>query len=100
MSSNSGFLTRLAHSLLIFALCAHFAGAQEGARPKFAITPDMQMALDSVSGDSLRGHLSFIASDLLEGRNTPSPGLDVAADYIAAQFRRAGLEPAGDDAYF
>jgi hypothetical protein len=44
--------------------------------------------------------LSFIASDLLEGRNTPSRGLDVAAEYIAAQFRRAGLEPAGDDGYF
>jgi len=48
----------------------------------------------------LRGHLSFIASDALEGRFTPSRGLDLAAEYIAAQFRRAGLEPAGDDGYF
>ena len=100
MSSKSGFLTRLTSGLLVFALCAHLAGAQEATRPKFAITPDIQTALDSVSSDSLRGHLSFIASDLLEGRNTPSRGLDVAAHYIAAQFRRAGLEPAGDDAYF
>jgi len=53
-----------------------------------------------ISADSLRGHLSFIASDLLEGRNTPSRGLDLAAEYIAAQFRRAGLEPIGDDGYF
>jgi Zn-dependent M28 family amino/carboxypeptidase len=44
--------------------------------------------------------LSFIASDALEGRNTPSRGLDIAAEYIAAQFRRAGLEPSGDDGYF
>lgn len=57
-------------------------------------------ALDSISADSMRGHLSFIASDLLEGRDTPSRGLDIAAEYIAAQFRRAGLEPAGDDGYF
>jgi hypothetical protein len=55
---------------------------------------------DHVSADSLRGHLSFIASDALEGRNTPSRGLEIAAEYIAAQFRRAGLEPAGDDGYF
>src|ERR1022692_5110690 len=41
----------------------------------------------------------FIAADLLEGRDTPSRGLDIAALYIAAQFRRAGLEPA-DDGYF
>jgi hypothetical protein len=57
-------------------------------------------ALDHISAQSLRGHLSFIASDLLEGRYTPSRGLDVAAEYIAAQFRRAGLDPAGDDGYF
>jgi hypothetical protein len=36
----------------------------------------------------------------LQGRATPSPGLDMAAEYIAAQFRRAGLEPVGDDGYF
>jgi Peptidase family M28 len=53
-----------------------------------------------ITADSLRGHLSFIASDSLEGRATPSRGLDLAAEYIAAQFRRAGLEPAGDDGYF
>ena len=41
----------------------------------------------------MRGHLSFLASDALEGRGTPSRGLDLAAEYIAAQFRRAGLEP-------
>ena len=57
-------------------------------------------ALDRISGDSLRGHLSFLASDLLEGRDTPSKGLDLAAEYIASQFRRAGLEPVGDDGYF
>lgn len=66
----------------------------------FVITPDMREAIDQISPDSLKGHLSFIASDLLEGRNTPSPGLEIAAEYIAAQFRRAGLEPGGDNGYF
>src|SRR5215831_5370 len=65
-----------------------------------AVAPKVKAALNRISADSLRGHLSFIASDLLEGRNTPSRGLDIAAEYIAAQFRRAGLEPAGDDGYF
>jgi Peptidase family M28 len=67
------------------------------------VLPEIQAALDRISADSLRGHLSFIASDLLEGRNTPSRGLDIAAEYIAAQFRRAGLEPAcgaGNEGYF
>ncbi|MDT7777642.1 MAG: hypothetical protein QOC99_154 [Acidobacteriota bacterium] len=57
-------------------------------------------AVERISGESMRGHLSFLSSDLLEGRKTPSRGLDLAAEYIAAQFRRAGLEPAGDDGYF
>lgn len=61
---------------------------------------DLAGALDRIAADSLKGHLSFIASDLLEGRDTPSRGLDIAAEYIAAQFRRAGLEPVGDDGYF
>lgn len=64
------------------------------------VTPQMQATMDHISAQSLRGHLSFIASDLLEGRATPSPGLDLAAEYIASQFRRAGLEPVGDDGYF
>uniref|UniRef100_Q01QG6 Peptidase M28 n=1 Tax=Solibacter usitatus (strain Ellin6076) TaxID=234267 RepID=Q01QG6_SOLUE len=50
--------------------------------------------------NDLKADVSFLASDALQGRATPSPGLDMAAEYIAAQFRRAGLEPVGDDGYF
>jgi Peptidase family M28 len=60
------------------------------------IPASLRSVLDRITADSLRGHLSFIASDLLEGRDTPSRGLDLAAEYIAAQFRRAALEPAGE----
>jgi Zn-dependent M28 family amino/carboxypeptidase len=53
-----------------------------------------------VTANDLKADVSFLASDALEGRATPSKGLDIAAEYIAAEFRRAGLEPAGDDSYF
>ena len=53
-----------------------------------------------MSADSLRGHLSFLASDALGGRVNGTPGIEIAAEYVAAQFRRAGLEPIGDDGYF
>ncbi|MEP7273403.1 MAG: hypothetical protein ABI882_18025, partial [Acidobacteriota bacterium] len=76
-----------------------FATVSTG-RSEDTIPPDISQALDTISVDSLRGHLSFISSDVLEGRATPSPGLDIAAEYIAAQFRRVGLEPVGDDGYF
>lgn len=49
---------------------------------------------------ALTAHVSFLASDLLEGRETPSRGLDIAAEYIASEFRRAGLEPLSDGTYF
>lgn len=66
----------------------------------YTITPGQEQALAAISADSLRGHLSFLASDLLEGRKDGSTGEAIAAEYIAAQFRRAGLKPAGDDGYF
>jgi hypothetical protein len=62
-------------------------------------TPVQRIAA-SIRPNDLRADVSFLASDALQGRATPSPGLDMAAEYIAAQFRRAGLEPVGDDGYF
>ncbi len=90
---------RLAPALWI-ALIGQSLSAQEAPPAKAELPPAQVQALDRISSDSLRGHLSFLASDLLEGRDTPSKGLDLAAEYIAAQFRRAGLEPVGDDGYF
>lgn len=57
-------------------------------------------AIQSISASSLRANLSFLASDALQGRYTPSPGLDVAAEFIASRFRECGLEAGGDDGYF
>jgi len=65
-----------------------------------ALPPDVQGPLSSIRATSLRGDLSFLASDLLEGRDSPSRGLDIAAEYIATQFRIAGLEPGVAGDYF
>ena len=53
-----------------------------------------------ITAASLRSNLSFLASDALEGRATPSRGLDVAAEFIASRFRTAGLEPIFQTAQF
>ena len=65
------------------------------------LTPgaEERAALDRISVADMLGNLSFLSSDLLEGRDTPSTGLDIAAEFIASQFRRSGLEPAAPD-YF
>ena len=44
----------------------------------------------------LRSHLEFLADDALEGRRPGTRGGELAAKYIAAQFERLGLQPAGD----
>lgn len=54
-----------------------------------------------VEPEIIRSHVEFLAGDLLEGRATASRGYDIAAAYVAAQFRQAGLQPGGDDkSYF
>ena len=54
----------------------------------------------ATSPADLRAHVEFLASDSMQGRDTPSPGLDIAAQYIAAQFHRAGLTPGASGSWF
>lgn len=42
-----------------------------------------------------RSHIEFLASDQMRGRDTPSPELELAADYIEKAFKRNSLEPVG-----
>ncbi|MGB2987429.1 MAG: M28 family peptidase [Phycisphaerae bacterium] len=50
----------------------------------------------AISAEDLRADVTFLASDECEGRLTGSPGVLRAAQYIAAAFRDAGLQPAGE----
>ena len=52
--------------------------------------------LDSITGERIRAHVKFLASDLLEGRGVGVRGGELATEYIASQFAVAGLKPAGD----
>ncbi|MBT8400652.1 MAG: M28 family peptidase [Rhodothermia bacterium] len=49
------------------------------------------------SANQIRAHMAFLSSDDLEGRDTGTRGYDIAAKYVAANFERLGVEPAGDD---
>jgi len=50
-----------------------------------------------ISGDRLRAHVKFLASDLLEGRGVGARGGELATEYVAAQFALLGGKPFGDD---
>src|SRR5438067_4597212 len=44
-------------------------------------------------------HVEALANDGMEGRNTGSAGHKRAAEFVAAHFKDAGLEPAGTSGY-
>ncbi len=83
-------MKRLAILLLSASVCAVDAHAQRTAGPEAAV-------LRALRADDIWSPLRFLSDDLLEGRGTGARGGELAARYIAAQFMRQGLEPAGDD---
>lgn len=58
---------------------------------------DVRKAAQLIVAEQLKNYLSFVAADELEGRGTPSRGLDIAAKFIATNLSRLGLRPAGDN---
>ncbi len=52
------------------------------------------------SAERLMDYIHFLADDELKGRALGTPGIEKAADYIAAQFKKAGLAPGSDDGTF
>ncbi|MEP6568751.1 MAG: M28 family peptidase [Acidobacteriota bacterium] len=66
-----------------------------------AVSLASQRGVDTISAAQLKDYLSFIASDEMEGRDTPSRGLDTTAKFLATNLSRWGFKPAGDDgSYF
>ena len=74
--------------------CALFAALLIGAAPPEPVA-------DTFAAERVRAHVEFLASDLLEGRDTGSRGHRIAASYVASEFRKLGLSPAGPNgSYF
>ncbi|WP_158568910.1 M20/M25/M40 family metallo-hydrolase [Chitinophaga silvisoli] len=58
-----------------------------------------QKKADRKTLGNLQAHITYLASDKLEGRLTGSPGEQLAAGYISAQMKQAGLAPKGENGY-
>src|SRR5579872_1914691 len=81
-------------TILTLALTALIAGAyaqENKTAMKYAreITPELA-----------RKHLSILASDEYEGRETGKRGADMAARYVAGEFQKMGLQPPVNGSYF
>ena len=66
------------------------ASAQD---PSPATVPD---AVKGITARELGGHMRFLASDLMRGRDTASPEIRLAAEYLASRLYAAGAEPFGE----
>jgi Zn-dependent M28 family amino/carboxypeptidase len=94
-------------SVLVFSLSAApppRALAQRKDRKASKTAPvslATQRGADTITAAQLKDYLLFISSDVMEGRDTPSRGLDTTAQFLALNLSRWGLKPAGDDgSYF
>jgi hypothetical protein len=69
-------------ALLAFAILASQAAARQSSSYPGA-----------VEAERLREHVTYLASDKLEGRRTGTPGAEEAALYVAGEFQRLHLHP-------
>jgi hypothetical protein len=96
----------LAFGLLLFVAGCAGSGPASQSQPSKTEAPNTDT--DSlltyqhyIEPDYLRQHLTIFAHDSMQGRETGTEGLEKAADYLAEQYRKMGLQPAGDDnSYF
>lgn len=83
---------------LLFTFVFQSAAAQTTAATK--PNSPARRAAAMITAEQLKDYLSFVASDEMEGRDTPSRGLDATAKFIQLNLKRWGFRPAGDDGTF
>jgi len=77
-----------------------FAACTSTPAPQSAPAPVRPTGAETITPNDLYARIGFLADDALLGRDTPSQGLDVAAAYIVSEYRKLGLEPAGENGTF
>ncbi|WP_289029443.1 M28 family metallopeptidase [uncultured Paraglaciecola sp.] len=80
-----------AFCLLFICGCSHDDGNKQATNTK------AEISLINADKNRIRSHLTFLADDLLKGRDTGSVGHEIASLYIASEFEKYGLMPAGDN---
>jgi len=70
------------------------------AQTKVSITPAERKMAEAITADQLSSYLHFVASDAMGGRDTPSQGLDVTAEFLKMNLAKWGFKPAGDNGTF
>lgn len=85
---------------LIGLLVPQLTFAQSGGAANSRVTETERNSAQTITAATLKDYLYFIASDDMEGRDTPSRGLNLTAKYIGTNLSHWGFKPAGDDGTF
>lgn len=88
-------MNTIGKTLLALAIGLSTASCQAGSAPQRDWQPSA--AAEAAAESALRAHVEFLADDLLKGRDTGSAEHEIAALYVASQFKQLGLTPAGED---
>jgi hypothetical protein len=77
--------------------------AENDALQNFSVMTEVQtvpghlkLGFESISGKETRKYLQFLTSDLLEGRETATPGYEIASEFVGTLFGLWDILPAGD----
>ncbi len=81
----------------LFIVATVLAGCSAPAVQQSAVAPAPGDPAATITATDMRNRIAYLASDALRGRDTPSPGLDTAAAWIAREFQRLRLEPGGEN---
>jgi hypothetical protein len=82
---------------VLLALLSTFTVATRGQ--ELPVPPALAAGYNAIQESHLRANLDFIASDALQGRMSLQTGDDVAVQWVASEFAKAGLKPAADDSF-
>ncbi len=102
------FLSLLLVLALVFGLSAQAPQQTQASKPEDVLKnlvlvektappqENMKAGFESITAKDSKALLSFLSSDLLEGRETATRGYELAAEYAASLFGLWKLKPAGD----
>jgi hypothetical protein len=82
-----------------FSILALIGSLSISAQTAPKIAARLDTGYRAIQEATLRANLAFLASDALEGRLSLQPGDDVAAEWVASEFAKAGLKPATDGSF-
>jgi Zn-dependent M28 family amino/carboxypeptidase len=94
------FLSALVLASLLVTTPATYAQRALEKSKKAPASVAALRAVDAITANQMKEYLTFIASDEMEGRDTPSRGLDLTAKFLAMNLGRWGFKPAGDNNSF